>query len=239
MNSAKMKESILSLAQLPQQEFQRIYEESLKEAVICRCCEKPVKLYLGINHPPYFYHSNQKLNEACQKQFKVDFPVQLEPAVEVKTTENFSEQNGFRIPKSRSIATVDKPEENEWREPKTLKGRSPFVIKVKAPTSLLGIPLDMEQKEAVTTTEGPLLILAGAGSGKTRVLTTRALYMIEEKKISPTSMMLVTFTAKAAKEMQQRLLANSSIQASKLNQLVIGTFHSIFYKILLHHDREK
>jgi len=239
MNSAKMKESIISLAQLPQQEFQRIYEESLKEAVICRCCEKPVKLYLGINHPPYFYHSNQKLNEACQKQFKVDFPVQLEPAVEVKTTENFSEQNGFRIPKSRSIATVDKPEENEWREPKTLKGRSPFVIKVKAPTSLLGIPLDMEQKEAVITTEGPLLILAGAGSGKTRVLTTRALYMIEEKKISPTSMMLVTFTAKAAKEMQQRLLANSSIQASKLNQLVIGTFHSIFYKILLHHDREK
>ncbi|HZH62380.1 MAG TPA: ATP-dependent helicase [Metabacillus sp.] len=239
MNSAKMKESIISLTQLPQQEFQRIYEESLKEAVICRCCEKPVKLYLGINHPPYFYHSNQKQNETCQKQFKVDFPVQIEPTVEVKTTENFSEQNGFRIPKSRSIATVDKTETTEWREPKTLKGRTPFVVKVKAPTSLLGIPLDMEQKEAVTTTEGPLLILAGAGSGKTRVLTTRALYMIEEKKISPTSMMLVTFTAKAAKEMQQRLLANSSIQASKLNQLVIGTFHSIFYKILLHHDREK
>lgn len=238
MNSAKMKESIISLTQLPQQEIQRIYEESLKEAVVCRCCGKPVKLYLGINHPPYFYHSNRELNETCQKQFQIDFPKQEEtPAHE--TTENGSEQNGFRLPKSRSIATVDKKETTKWSQPKILKGRTPFLVKVKAPASLLGIPLDVEQKEAVTTTEGPLLILAGAGSGKTRVLTTRALYMIEEKKISPTSMMLVTFTAKAAKEMQQRLIANSSVQATKLNQLVIGTFHSIFYKILIHHDREK
>ncbi|MBU7591074.1 ATP-dependent helicase [Metabacillus halosaccharovorans] len=239
MNSAKMKESIISLTQLPQQEIQRIYEESLKEAVVCRCCGKPVKLYLGFNHPPYFYHSNRELNETCQKQFQIDFPNQEEtPALET-TTENESEQNGFRLPKSRSIATADKKETTKWCEPKILKGRTPFSVKVKAPASLLGIPLDVEQKEAVTTTEGPLLILAGAGSGKTRVLTTRALYMIEEKKISPTSMMLVTFTAKAAKEMQQRLIANSSVQATKLNQLVIGTFHSIFYKILIHHDREK
>ncbi|MCM3442348.1 ATP-dependent helicase [Metabacillus halosaccharovorans] len=239
MNSAKMKESIISLTQLPQQEIQRIYEESLKEAVVCRCCGKPVKLYLGINHPPYFYHSNRELNETCQKQFQIDFPHQEETPTHETTTENDSEQNGFRLPKSRSIATADKKETTKWREPKTLKGRTPFSVKVKAPASLLGIPLDVEQKEAVTTTEGPLLILAGAGSGKTRVLTTRALYMIEEKKISPTSMMLVTFTAKAAKEMQQRLIANSSVQATKLNQLVIGTFHSIFYKILIHHDREK
>ncbi|MCV9888787.1 ATP-dependent helicase [Metabacillus halosaccharovorans] len=241
MNSAKMKEkeSIISLTQLPQQEIQRIYEESLKEAVICRCCGKPVKLYLGINHPPYFYHSNREVNETCQKQFQIDFPQQEETPTHETTTVNDSEQNGFRLPKSRSIATADKKETTKWHEPKTLKGRTPFSVKVKAPSSLLGIPLDVEQKEAVTTTEGPLLILAGAGSGKTRVLTTRALYMIEEKKISPTSMMLVTFTAKAAKEMQQRLIANSSIQAAKLNQLVIGTFHSIFYKILIHHDREK
>ena len=239
MNSAKMKETIISLTQLPQQEFQRIYEESLKEAVSCRCCGKPVKLYLGINHPPYFFHSNKELNETCQKQFQINFPDQVEQTSEVKTAEDFSEQNGFRIPKSRSIATAEKVEDFKWSEPKTLKGRTAFSVKVKAPASLLGIPLDVEQKEAVTTTEGPLLILAGAGSGKTRVLTTRALYMIEEKKISPTSMMLVTFTAKAAKEMQQRLIANSSIQASTLSQLVIGTFHSIFYKILLHHNREK
>lgn len=240
MNSAKLKETIISLTQLPQQEFQRIYEESIKEAVTCRCCGKPVKLYLGITHPPYFYHSNKELNETCQKQFQIDFPVQEESTAPVKTsTEKYSEQNGFRIPKSRSIGTIDKKETATWCEPKMLKGRTAFSVKVKAPTSLLGIPLDVEQKEAVTTTEGPLLILAGAGSGKTRVLTTRALYMMEEKKISPTSMMLVTFTAKAAKEMQQRLITNSSIHALKLNQLVIGTFHSIFYKILLHHDREK
>ncbi len=239
MQSAKLMNSIISLTQLPQQEFQRIYESCLIEAVNCQCCGYPVKLYLGINSPPYFYHSNKELNEMCQKQYLLDFPPQSETIVETKEQEEYSEQNGFRIPKSRSIATVEKTEPIKWSQPKILKGRTPFAINVKAPSSLLGISLDVEQKEAVTTTEGPLLILAGAGSGKTRVLTTRALYMIEEKNISPTSLMLVTFTAKAAKEMQQRLIEHASMPAAKLNQIVIGTFHSIFYKILLHHDRER
>ena len=92
---------------------------------------------------------------------------------------------------------------------------------------------------AATTIDGPLLVLSGAGSGKTRVLTVRTAYMMMEKKIDPRTIMLVTFTAKAAKEMQQRLLSYPNMTPSLVSQIVSGTFHSIFYKILLFHEPQK
>ena len=66
--------------------------------------------------------------------------------------------------------------------------------------------LNKEQKDAVLSTEGPNLIVAGAGSGKTRVLTTRLIYIIQQKKAWTNQILCVTFTNKAAKEMQNRVM---------------------------------
>ena len=93
--------------------------------------------------------------------------------------------------------------------------------------------LNKEQKEAVLSTEGPNLIVAGAGSGKTRVLTTRLAYIINSKKAWANQILCVTFTNKAAKEMQSRVLNYVSEKSTAVPWL--GTFHSISVKFLRRH----
>ncbi len=93
--------------------------------------------------------------------------------------------------------------------------------------------LNSEQKRAVLSTEGPNLIVAGAGSGKTRVLTTRLIHIIKEKKAWASQILCVTFTNKAAKEMQNRVIA--SLQGSSNAIPWLGTFHSISVKFLRRH----
>lgn len=85
-----------------------------------------------------------------------------------------------------------------------------------------------KQAEAVQTTEGPLLIMAGAGSGKTRVLTHRIAYLIDEKYVNPWNILAITFTNKAAREMRERALALSPATKDTL----IATFHSMCVRIL-------
>ena len=93
--------------------------------------------------------------------------------------------------------------------------------------------LNEEQTVAVLNTEGPTLVVAGAGSGKTKVLTSRLAYIVKEKKAWPNQILCVTFTNKAAKEMRDRVI---KILGEKLNSLSwLGTFHSISVKFLRRH----
>ena len=93
--------------------------------------------------------------------------------------------------------------------------------------------LNNNQKKAVVDPDGPCLIVAGAGSGKTKVLTTRVVHIIKQKKAWPNQILCVTFTNKAAKEMQKRI---SGFLDEKISSLPwLGTFHSVSAKLLRRH----
>ena len=92
--------------------------------------------------------------------------------------------------------------------------------------------LNPEQKTAVTTTQGPLLVLSGAGTGKTKVLTTRLAYILAKGLAYPKECLAVTFTNRAAKEMKERVFNMIGDMASSV---WLGTFHSICVKILRNH----
>src|SRR5262245_3070687 len=89
--------------------------------------------------------------------------------------------------------------------------------------------LNPRQKEAAITTNGPLLIMAGAGSGKTRVLTHRIAHLISERIAAPWSILAITFTNKAAREMQERV---SKLVGPSGRDIWVSTFHSMSVRIL-------
>lgn len=89
--------------------------------------------------------------------------------------------------------------------------------------------LNPSQKEAVLQTDGPVMILAGAGSGKTRTLVARIQYLLEEKRVSPFQIIAVTFSNKAAREMRERLAVNTQMNVGALN---VTTFHAFCAKVL-------
>ena len=92
--------------------------------------------------------------------------------------------------------------------------------------------LNNKQYEAVVNTEGPCLVIAGAGSGKTKVLTHKIAYLIQNKNVLPWNILAITFTNKAANEMKERV---ANLIGEQARDLWMGTFHSICVKILRSH----
>ena len=90
--------------------------------------------------------------------------------------------------------------------------------------------LNSEQKAAVSCVDGPVLIVAGAGSGKTRVLTSRIAYILAEKNLDPARILALTFTKKAASEMKERIAL--MVGERRARRLYMGTFHSVFIRFL-------
>lgn len=234
MKTATYHNHLIAIEHLARDQYQKIYLDGKNGELCCPVCGEEVRLYLGIKESPHFFHVHSEGKECPD----------VKPQMVSETSElHYVERNGFRIPQSRTI--VDKnPISESFRAAKRIEASTSFYLKSITTTQAnqplylkslkeKGVSLDESQSAAVAQTDGSLLILAGAGSGKTRVLTARTAYMLETQKIDPRSVMLVTFTSKAALEMKKRLLTYPQMTRAKINQLVTGTFHSIFYRILL------
>jgi len=239
MKIAMKKNEKINLNILDRESYQFVYDEAKKGKLHCPVCSEQVRLYLGIQEAPYFYHMLRKHSD-CKDLENESVDMGIEPI-------EYVERNGFKIPVTRMIVS---PAKHQTFQPSIHVKASPsFQPTVRQELNITshyikrlfnnGFQLDDQQIKAVTTVNGSVLVVAGAGSGKTRVLTTRAAYMLYELKIDPKSILLVTFTAKAATEMKERLNQYPLLSPTDINRLLTGTFHSIFYRILAFHEPDR
>lgn len=203
---------------------------SAQEKLSCPRCGEPVRLVAGISVDPCFVHITES---PCSGIRAEDLPQPAETARGLAESAAASSVTvgSFRLPQSRAITRQD---EQSLMQPQRYRERLTPRFSIPSWSRMEEIALHPEQQRAVHRTEGPLLILAGAGSGKTRVMTARTTHLIAEKGVDPRHIMVVTFTTKAAEELKQRLASQLSRQQA--SSLVTGTFHSIFYRMLMYHQ---
>jgi DNA helicase II / ATP-dependent DNA helicase PcrA len=222
MNTALLKGERIDLEKLSREQYQTVYEASLRGEVKCIQCGTEVRMYLGLKDRPHFYHT-RKIECDSKNEY-------VYHSKDENENKEFKEWNGFRLPKSKPIHETN--DVLHWKPPQPLKNIVPFKEKQQPILHLR----NSSQQKAIQTIEGPVLVLASAGSGKTKVLIDRTAYMIQKCNIHPSRIMLITFTVKAANEIKERLSAIPGMKPSDFHSLVAGTFHSIFYKIISHHD---
>ncbi|MED4854160.1 ATP-dependent helicase [Bacillus atrophaeus] len=235
MKCARLNDRTIHLHTYSREHYQFLYEEAVKGHLFCAHCGRPVIMRLDILQEPEFLHREKGDFSACEEACHSTSRKQ-----EAKK-EDYEESGVFRLPKGKAISADKSPVLTEWQPPRKINPGTPFLKKPEAQHLSLfpTIGLNTDQLQAVTETEGPLLVLAGAGSGKTRVLTARAAHMIEHLGVSPENMLLVTFTTKAVAEMKERMANEYGLAPQHVGRLVTGTFHSLFYKILYHYDASK
>ncbi|GAF63768.1 ATP-dependent DNA helicase [Bacillus sp. TS-2] len=246
MQTAYFHQKIIHLPFIDRSTWQSLYKASLHGHITCIHCGKPLRLEIPIYKLPEFLHPNTL--DPCQSEVEPYEKNMLQKQKQPNTLEEKKTIQGFRLPSKKEIKT-NHSESSLWKEPEILdqlhayqkleKEQNQSNMGYRFALEQKGIMFDENQWSAVKNIEGHQLILAGAGSGKTRVLTARTAYMIAEKGINPKEIILVTFTAKAAKEMKERMTIYPGLSPHSLQQLMVGTFHSIFYKILAHHSPEK
>ena len=153
----------------------------------------------------------------------------------------FTNQEREKLSKQQSLfifePTKKEPDKKEIKRKENVntedqKERKQPTIKKKTEKGIIDA-LNNDQKRAVLHKKGPLMIIAGPGTGKTRTLTHRMAYLIKEKKVQPEKILAVTFTNKAAAEMRERL---NILIKKKITSPIIATFHSLCFKILQEQD---
>ncbi|MFO6494960.1 ATP-dependent helicase [Bacillus sp. z60-11] len=232
MKCARLNNRDIHIHKYSREHLQFLFDEARKDRITCKHCGTPLRLKLTIHEEPQFFHRENGDFSLCEAE---DLKEQTE---EIKEAD-YQESGVFRLPQGKAIA--ESQQTVHWEPPREAAVSTPFAPETEAAAEQVfpNIPLNEKQLEAVSASEEPLLVLAGAGSGKTRVLTARAAYMIEKLDVPPSAILLVTFTTKAVKEMKERMASQYGLAERTVNRIVTGTFHSLFYKILYHHDPDK
>ncbi len=239
MKCARRHDRTISLHTYSREHYQFLHDEGKKGHLFCPYCGQPVFFRLNIHEEPAFIHKHMSQQVLCEQAEEQE---DQKKHADREESASYKELGGFRFPTGKQIISQTN-ESYDWQEPRSIQFSDALHLEENEQAHTIDlfphITFSTPQLQAVTHKDGPMLVLAGAGSGKTRVLTARAAYLMSHHHIPAHHILLVTFTTKASSEMKERLRKQYQLHPSQASQVVTGTFHSLFYKMLLHDDANK